>query len=139
MEILEDFVSLRGKTIAFSWFPQFGDTVVLATTDNGVFIAQHIMEYDDDLDGHSQIKILRKGAAMRFLESDQGRYVRKELTVLDIFDLESFKQREQERFEKEAAERKKRKEEEDYTLYLKLKERYEGYKHDTETNDASKS
>lgn len=124
MNILENYPSLVGKTIAFSWMAQYSDTIVLATTENDVLIAKFSIDYDGD--DSEQINILGKAQAIHYLNSDKGKWPREQLGKLGIFDLEAFKKQEAEKYEKEKAERAAKREIEERKEYERLKAKFEG-------------
>ena len=123
MEILENYPALVGKTIAFSWMAQFSNTIVFATTENEVLIAKFSIDYDND--ESEQIEILGKARAIHYLNSDKGKWPREQLGKLGIFDIEDFKKREAEKFEKEKAARAIKLEEKERHEYERLKAKFE--------------
>lgn len=127
MEVLESYLKLEGKTIAFTHMAQFAEQITIATTDGCILMAKFgYNDDDDDCDyDRPEIYVLGKYRVLRILESEKGKYIREELAKKDLFDLVAFKEREKVRREKELAEMRIKREEKEKAEYERLKAKFE--------------
>jgi hypothetical protein len=125
MNILRDYNSLVGKVIVFSHMARYAEQITLATEDGCVLMARHGFDEDaDDGGGESIIVVLTPAEVMRVLNSDRGRFIREQLGMLGIFDMDEYKRQEEEKYRLMREEQKRLDEERELATYKRLKEKY---------------
>lgn len=120
MKILKNENELIGKTIAFAHMAAFAEAITLATVDGSVLVVRQTFDEDTD---ESQIHIRNEHLALRYIENND--YVREQLGVLGIFDIDTYRKKKEEERLKRAEEYKAKKLQEEYELYKKLKSKFE--------------
>jgi len=123
LKILEESDQLVGKTIAFAHIAQFAKAITLATTDKEVMVIEQGLHDEDDDMFRSEISIYHKYRAMEYIEGHK--YLREELAKKGIFDLDEYRQKEQEKRERERVEFRKQKEAKERKEYERLKHKFE--------------
>lgn len=119
MNVLTDYKELEGKTISFSHMAQFADQITLATTDGEVLMAAFEAGDDEDI----QIRILREHSVVSVIQRHS--FLREELDKLGIFNLDKWKEEQEEKQRVERERRLLEQEERDKREYERLKAKFE--------------
>ena len=120
MKILTKYEELVGKTIAFSHMAQFAENITLATEDGCVLVATQTI---DDYGENKENRVLWEPHAIQYIENNK--YIREQLGELGIFDIQTYKQKQQELEDKRREEYKKKEVEHELMELQRLKKKYE--------------
>lgn len=121
MKVLTDYKELVGKEIAFSHMAQFAGEITIATKDGCILMATLD---SDDYGEDKEVSIYHELRVMDNLE--RNGWMREELGKLGIFDLESYKEEQRIKHEKEKEKRLIEREKRERAEYERLKEKFEG-------------
>ena len=117
MYFIESEAVLKDKKIIFTHLARFADQMIIVTEDKGIFM------FTQDEEG---IEIYREHNARNCLYKND--YVRKELNSLGVItdeEINDYKKKIKEKFEKQEKFRKEQEEIREHQEYLRLKEKFE--------------
>lgn len=123
MKVLTDYAQLEGKTIAFSHMAQFAEQITIATTDGCILMAT--FDVADDYGEVLHIRVLQKNRVLVVLYSNQGKWIREELSKLGLLDIEAYKEEMKLKAEREKIERIAAYEASERRNYERLKAKFE--------------